>query len=51
MARKSLNIAMTDETVDVLGNLFIDNNVLNKHGISFIAFIEEWKSGKIEQYI
>lgn len=51
MARKTRNIAITDETLDIVAEIFIEHDVLNKHGLSFVAFIEEWKLGKEEQYI
>lgn len=44
-------IVLTNEKLDELGALFIKNNILDKYGITFIAFIEAWKKGKLEQYI
>ena len=40
---------MSDFTLDYLGDLFISNDVLDKKGIAFIAFIELWKQGKLEE--
>lgn len=48
---KTKSISITDETLDELGVMFVNGKVLDKHGISFITFIEEWKLGKLEQYI
>ena len=41
---------LTDETLDWLGEMFISNNVLDKHGVTFITFVNEWKLGTLDKY-
>lgn len=40
---------MSDATLEYLGCLFVSNNILDRKGITFIAFIEMWKQGKLEE--
>ncbi|MFJ7982363.1 hypothetical protein ACIQ1D_19055 [Lysinibacillus xylanilyticus] len=42
---------MHDATLEYLGNLFVDNNILDKKGITFIVFIELWKQGRLEEVL
>lgn len=46
-----MNIMLTEETLDWLGDTFNENKVLDKYGISFETFVNEWKLGRIEKYI
>lgn len=43
-------IKLTDETLNWLGDMFVDNNILDKHGVTFATFLDEWKLGKLDKY-
>lgn len=40
---------MSDTTLEYLGNLFVSHNILDRKGLTFVAFIELWKQGKLEE--
>lgn len=43
-------VKVTDEILEWLGNMFVENNILDKHGVSFIVFVDEWKRGLLDKY-
>lgn len=43
-------VKLTDETLNWLGDMFVKNNILDKHGVSFVVFVNEWKLGKLDKY-
>lgn len=43
-------VKLTDETLNWLGNVFVENNILDEHGVSFMVFVNEWKLGRLEKY-
>lgn len=43
-------IRLTDETLDWLGNMFVKRNIRDKHGVSFVTFVDEWERGLLEKY-
>ena len=42
---------MPDSVLDYLGDLFVSHRVLDRRGLSFIAFIEYWKQDKLEEVL
>ncbi|MFJ3387531.1 MULTISPECIES: hypothetical protein [unclassified Lysinibacillus] len=41
---------LTDETLDWLGDIFVENEILDRHGVTFETFVNWWKIGLLEKY-
>ncbi|MGE8033903.1 MULTISPECIES: hypothetical protein [unclassified Lysinibacillus] len=41
---------LTDETLDWLGDMFVENEILDRHGVTFETFVNWWKIGLLEKY-
>lgn len=41
---------LTDETLEWLGDMFVKNRILDKHGVTFAVFLNEWELGVLEKY-
>lgn len=43
-------VKLTDETLEWLGEVFVKNDILDKHGVTFEIFLNEWKLGVLDKY-
>lgn len=41
---------LTDETLEWLGDMFVGNEILDRHGVTFETFVNWWEIGLLEKY-
>jgi len=45
------NIIMTDELIDMLGKVFVHQEIREKYGITFEKYVDRWKNDTLHLYI